>query len=223
MAPRRFWNALGELARIAGEVEPPRSVLIELAAAWGGSWPAGHELLAAVAYHAARVDGPILECGSGLTTTVLAVFAARTGKLVWTLEHLPHWGEQTRRVLARLGCDSVVLHVAPLRDYGSFDWYDPRRDVLPKDFALVVCDGPPGRTRGGRRGLLPVLGARLAPGCVVLLDDAARPGEARVIEAWSRRLAIPYRVYGVEKPFAVLQLPDAERCQEPFIDRWPPA
>ena len=208
------------MGRIAGEVEPPRALLVEPAAAWGGSWPAGPKLLAAVAYHATRVDGPILECGSGLTTAVLAVLAAKTSRPVWTLEHLPHWGEQTQRVLGRLGCDSVVLHVVPLCNYGSFDWYDPPRDVMPNDFALVMCDGPPGRTRGGRRGLLPFPGTCLDPGYVVLLDDPARPREACVVEAWSLRLAVPYRVYGVEKPFAVLRLPDDERCQEPFLDRW---
>ena len=36
---------------------------------------------------------------------------------------------------------------------------------------------PPGSTRGGRYGLLTVLGERLAPGCTILLDDAGRPDE----------------------------------------------
>jgi hypothetical protein len=216
-APRRFWNALAELARIAGESEPPGALWHELVIAWGDGWSAGRELLAGVAYHARRGEGPILECGSGLTTAVLAVLSDMTGRALWTLEHLPRWGEQTRRVIERVGGRAVSLHVAPLRDHGGFDWYDPPREVMPRDFGLVVCDGPPGRTRGGRYGLVPVLGDHLRTGCPVLLDDARRPGEARILEAWSRRLEVPYELYGIERPFGVLHWP-GERCQEPFVD-----
>ena len=47
---------------------------------------------------------------------------------------------------------------------GSFVWYDVPKDVWPAEFRLVVCDGPPGDMKGGRYGLLPLVGARLPPG-----------------------------------------------------------
>src|SRR5437899_7048669 len=51
-------------------------------------WSAGVEFLDAVAAAALAEEGdPILECGSGLTTLVLATVARRTGSAVWTLEH----------------------------------------------------------------------------------------------------------------------------------------
>jgi hypothetical protein len=56
---------------------------------------------------------------------------------------------------------------------------------MPPAFQLVICDGPPGETPGGRYGLWPVLGQRLAPGAVILLDDADRPGEEEVLRRWS--------------------------------------
>ena len=52
-------------------------------------------------------------------------------------------------------------------------------------YPLAACDGPPGKTLGGRYGLLPVLGDRLPAGSVILLDDATRSGEAEVLRRWT--------------------------------------
>jgi len=71
-----------------------------------------------------------------------------------------------------------------MRDYGEFHWYEPPLQSMPEQFRLVICDGPPGDTPGGRRGLLPVMNARLRPGSIVLLDDAQRSGEIEAIRRW---------------------------------------
>jgi hypothetical protein len=55
---------------------------------------------------------------------------------------------------------------------------------MPLEFRLVICDGPPGATAGGRYGLLPVLGERLAAEATILLDDSDREGEAEVLQRW---------------------------------------
>ena len=73
---------------------------------------------------------------------------------------------------------------SPLRDYGAFSWYDPPLQELPDNFRLVVCDGPPGMTKGGRYGLLPVFGSRLPQGTVIVLDDADRPSEVELLNRW---------------------------------------
>jgi hypothetical protein len=73
---------------------------------------------------------------------------------------------------------------SPLRDYGDFSWYDPPSQNLPDQFRLVVCDGPPGQTKGGRYGLLPVFGPRLREGTVIVLDDADRPAEVELVNRW---------------------------------------
>jgi len=92
-----------------------------------------------------------------------------------------------------------------LRDYGDFDWYDVDPLELPT-FSLVICDGPQGSTRGGRLGLLPVLRERLAPGCSILLDDAARPSEREVLRRWKLQAPLRYDLRGEEKPFAAIEL-----------------
>ncbi len=54
---------------------------------------------------------------------------------------------------------SVLIDLAPPRDYVDFTSYShtvaPHLQASP--FELVICDGPPGSTRGGRYGLVPVM------------------------------------------------------------------
>jgi hypothetical protein len=167
-------------------VEPSR--LARLRTAWGNdAFTAPLRFLEVVADRARNTGGPILECGSGCSTLVLGLIAAVSGAEVWSLEHDPVWHQETRKRLDRCGLPDVRLIHAPLRSYGAYDWYAPPGElVLPDRFTVVVCDGPPSMgTRGGRYGLLPVLGDRLGPGTEILLDDASRDEEAAVIQRWS--------------------------------------
>jgi len=176
---------------------------------WGHGWSAEAEYLDALAAAASAEHGPILECGSGLTTLVLATIAQRTGSPIWTLEHDPDWLRVAERGLRRFGLDANV-RLTPLRDYGDFDWYDVAPTDVPT-FGLVICDGPPNWTRGGRYGLLPVLGERLAPGCTILLEDAGRPGERETLRRWQSEGMIGYEIRGEERRFALARVPTAAR------------
>jgi predicted O-methyltransferase YrrM len=197
------------LRRAAARPEPPPGLLRQLSAVWGNeAFAAGPEYLEAVWSEAARRRGGlVLECGCGLSTLVLAALGRTRRFGTWTLEHDPQWAVRTRRALRLAGLASrVELRVAELRSYGEYDWYAVPED-LPDRFSLVVCDGPPGDTRGGRFGLLPVLGDRLEPGCPVLLDDAAREGEQAVMSEWARAYGASAVVQGRDKPFATIALP----------------
>jgi predicted O-methyltransferase YrrM len=167
-------------------------------------WAAGPEYLDAIAAVAVAEEGPILECGSGLTTLVLAAVAQRTGSSIWSLEHDARCFHIVESRLRQFGLDANV-QMTPLRAYGDFDWYDVDRLPLPT-FSLVVCDGPPKRTRGGRVGLVPVLGERLAPGCLILLDDAARPEEREVLRRWASDRPLRYELRGASRPYAAVEL-----------------
>lgn len=161
----------------------------ELVYGWGNeSWSADSRYLAACLSEANRSPLPVLECGSGLSTLLLGAVCQSRGIELWSLEHLPKWAARTREGLSRFGIQAAKICMAPLRSYGDFDWYDPPLEQMPKKFGLVVCDGPPSTTTGGRYGLAPVMGATLSPGCVILLDDANRPSEADVADRWSREL-----------------------------------
>ena len=165
---------------------PTVAVLAELRLTWDNDGYSGKvAYLVEIARRAVLTRGPILECGSGLSTILLGLLAARRGIDVWSLEHIPEWHARVRSVLESLGIPTVHLHLTPLRNYGDFDWYSLPLASMPHTFQLVVCDGPPGTNRGGRYGLLPVMRTRLLEGFLVLLDDAARPEEQNMIQRWA--------------------------------------
>jgi Methyltransferase domain len=170
----------------------PIMALSALREAWGNlGFAAEASYLCAVLQFARESPGAILECGSGLTTLLLAFTVPQ---MTSSLEHLETW---RRHVQTRLwwagGCAKILR--APLRRYGAFDWYDLPAD-LPREFSLVICDGPPGETMGGRYGLLPVVGERLRKGAIILMDDAHRPNELTVLERWKQEAGWQYTIHG---------------------------
>jgi hypothetical protein len=170
----------------------------DLVYGWGnGDWSALPEYLEAVASYCRGASTPILECGSGLTTLVMASLGAE----IYALEHDSFWRRRVEDKLDQFGLSARVI-AAPLRSYGTFDWYDVDVATMPR-FSLVVCDGPPGETtRGGRYGLLPVMRERLADGCTVLLDDADRSGEREVLQGWAESLE-SFQTYGRTESYAI--------------------
>lgn len=191
------WRALE-----AGSDIPRR--LIE---GWGNaSWSTDDEYLIASMSELRRTEGPILECGSGLSTIVLGIVARQMGREVWTLEHDAQWGERVGKALAERGVASVHLCVAPLKNYGDFSWYDPPLDAMPRQFGLVICDGPPGKGHGGRSGFLPVMRNRIAARCTILLDDTIRDEERSIALRWSDELGAPAQFCGKRKSFAAIRV-----------------
>lgn len=198
------------LKRPLAATEPGSPILADLVYGWGNEvWSALQEYLAASIRHALTARGPILECGSGLTTLLVGAAAQRAGVSLWSMEHLPEWGEKVRRHLTRYHLDSVHLCVAPLRDYAGYSWYAPPLTAMPDNFSLVVCDGPPGSTWGGRYGLLPIMGKKLAPDCIILLDDAARPDEQAIAQRWQAESGGSYETLGWQKPYIRMFLKDS--------------
>jgi len=178
---------MARVERSASDPAARRDALASLQRVWANEgYAADLEYLEEVARQAATTHGPVLECGSGLTTLALALLAARRGVQVLTLEHEPAWLAHVQAMARRGGGGAITVCETPLRSYEDFDWYDVSRLELPAEFRLVVCDGPPGTTRGGRYGLLPVMREHLASGAVILLDDAARAGESEVLDRWCR-------------------------------------
>jgi hypothetical protein len=199
-ALRRF-RGLPDLAAV------DRATVARLSYGWGNeSWSAGFEYLRRCLGVVAEAGGPVLECGSGLSTVLVGLAAQRRGLELWSFEHIPAWRERVQAEVARQRLDNVRLCLTPLRDRGEFAWYEPP-DGLPSRFEVVVCDGPPGDTKGGRYGLWPVLRDRIAPGAQALLDDAGRPEETAILRRWAAETGGTFAIEGDEKPFGVFQLP----------------
>jgi len=177
-------------------------VLADLIYGWGNAtWSALEEYLAACIHHAMASRGPILECGSGLSTILLGVIAKKRGQSHWAFEHKPEWATKVQIYLDKYKLDSVVLCLNPLKDYGNFCWYDPPLESIPDRFSLVICDGPPGSTKGGRYGVVPIMLERLEPGCVILLDDAHRTPEIEIAKRWATELDSTFEICGAKKPY----------------------
>lgn len=198
-------RAIRRLRRAAAGAELDRATIADMLYGWNNPWSVQAEVIRALWMQAWESEGPILECGSGLSTLLLAVVAERREVAFVSLEHDPTWYAHLIRTLARLRLDTARVELAPLVHHTDHDWYH-LPDNLPTGFGLVICDGPPGDTYGGRYGLLPAMADRLAPGCVILMDDAARPGERGVLERWMHEHAATHRVEGTDKPYAVVSL-----------------
>jgi Methyltransferase domain len=186
---QRRLRAFERELRMGMGTAPSPALAEDLRITWGNcGWSATAGFLVTMVDWFGRTSGSVVECGSGLSTLLLAVVAAHTGRQVLTLEHDPQWAEQVRRAVPKRMHSAVEIALAPLRAYGDFDWYTVRGLAPAAPIGFVVCDGPPGSTRGGRYGLGPVLGPMLAQGCVVLVDDTQRAADRSAVERWQEEL-----------------------------------
>jgi hypothetical protein len=203
-----FWRAMRRFMRDLPQTSQgfDPQLLGELVQGWGNTWSAQQEFLSACLEAVRDADGPVLECGSGLSTILAGAVAQSRGTRLWTLEHDARWAAQTQNTLHRYRIYSVTVSLAPIRSYGDFDWYAlPSLQTVPGNISLVICDGPPGGTRGGRFGLVPVMLDKLRPDCTILLDDGAREDERAIAARWGQRLATNPELIGKEKPFIRLR------------------
>jgi len=183
MFPRVFRRFLSMIQ--AGQV-PDSGIYSQLVLAWGNvSFSADTRYLQFCVSQVQAGSGPVLECGSGLSTLVVAAVASVRGRELYSLEHHAGWREKVQRELDRFGLSRVAhLPSTKLVSYGDFDWYEVAQANIPTGLTLVICDAPPHSTHGGRSGLMPVMRKSLSPGCRVLMDDGVRQGEREIVRKW---------------------------------------
>jgi len=169
-----------------------------------GNWPAGVDLMRTCIQRARHTTGHIVECGSGLSTLLMGLAAAPEGRQVWALEHHEDWFHRMRREIKRQGLDNVHLVHAPLKSYGDFDWYDIDPAQLPRPVGLLLVDGPPADTKGGRRGALSLLAPIIHSPCTIIVDDVDREDELLLLRDWARQLNAEYQILGRLQDFAVM-------------------
>jgi predicted O-methyltransferase YrrM len=150
--------------------------------------PAGLVSICNEIVHGRRTS--IVECGSGVSTVVLARLLRQRGAggRVIALEHDADWAQLVNELLAQDQLSEfgrVVL--APLE--GEPAWYSlGSLTELPSTIDLLIVDGPPADRPGNglrRAPALSILEPRLSETAVVYLDDINRPGEQSVLEGWN--------------------------------------
>ncbi len=138
-----------------------------------------------------------LELGAGASTIVIARALQILGHgKVLSLEQDAAHAEATRADLRARGLEAIasVVH-APLQAWpqareGEPEWFSPAAlhdipEPLGPPWDLVIVDGPSTVERADARWpALPRLIGTLAQDAIVLLDDAARPGERAIVAAW---------------------------------------
>lgn len=154
-------------------------------------WAASPDLLRHLTMYALQAKPEfIVECGSGVSTLVLARCAQLNGAgHVCSLEHSLDTVQQVRRNLAHheLSEFATVLH-APLQQYElggqTWSWYS--LEGLPETgIDMLFVDGPPGATQAlARYPAGPFLLNRLTPGAAAFLDDAGRSDEKQISQRW---------------------------------------
>lgn len=190
-------KAIADLVATAPAL-PTDAQLRQLEKGWDNPAAGDLDYLRVVLDLCQRADGPILECGSGLTTFLLGAYATQP---VWTLEADERWHARVSGEARAAGIAGARIVHAPLRDYGEFFWYE-LPEGLPEQFGLVVCDGPAaGGLKGGRMGLMPMVGERITSGAAIVVDRGM-VHERVAVEVWERDYGLvaedtttPYRVY----------------------------
>ncbi len=137
----------------------------------------------------------IVELGSGVSTVIAAAALRQlgTGRII-SLDHDEHYASLTRSHLRhhRLTDWAEVRH-APIEvthiDGQAWNWYS--KSALGHEGAidLLIVDGPPRKVQSlARYPAVRVLFDRLAPNCVIVVDDTNRGDEREIVRRWKSDL-----------------------------------
>lgn len=135
----------------------------------------------------------VLEASSGVSTIVIAYCLKQLGwGNVIALEHDQQFAAVTKQQICEHGLEQFARVIdAPLVTHQvngqTMQWYDLSELKGLDQIELLVIDGPPATTdcqQDARFPALPLLYQKLTPGCPIVLDDADREEERRIVRSW---------------------------------------
>lgn len=135
----------------------------------------------------------VMEASSGISTLMVAYCLKQLGGgQVISLEHEEKYAAISRNNLIKHGLqDYATVVYAPLKEITlngkSWLWYDTAQIPDVQNIDLLIVDGP--TQHGQKREMtrypaMPVLFKSLNPNTTVLLDDANRKDEKKLIKLW---------------------------------------
>ena len=164
-----------------------------------------------------RKPGLILELGSGVSTLLCGYCLERNGHgTIVSVEHEDQYVRATAENVRKHRLDPFVRVIhAPLRDITlrkrSYSWYDKHSivdEIGSQKVDVLIVDGPPAKIgKETRYPAIPRLFDRLADQAIVLVDDAGRPDERKIVRRWVRKfptLTLDYLRW-TEKGTAILK------------------
>tara|TARA_B100000161_G_C33448203_1_gene367855 strand:+ start:71 stop:721 length:651 start_codon:yes stop_codon:yes gene_type:complete len=163
-------------------------------------WTAREDYIFNLIKFETKVDNSIIELGSGLTTLILS---AITKKDFLSLENNYEFFLNTQKYLKKFKLNESNLRYSQLKDYGDFEWYNISKLKIPNRLDLIICDGPPSTTKGGRLGIIKILNL-LSVGGFIIMDDANRKGEQKVIKYIKKNFK-EYKSFNLDKSTVLLK------------------
>lgn len=181
---RSLWGGkLADKQALLDRLDLPHDALPHL-----GSWKADTYFLWRIVNAIERIQPrEVVELGCGASSLVIAKALDKNGggRLTSYDQHAD-FVESTALWLAGHDLSASLRHAPIVADPTSWShcWY--QLSGVPAEIDLLVIDGPPWALNPFIRGRAEVLFDRIRPGGMVLLDDAARPGERVVAMRWKR-------------------------------------
>lgn len=167
--------------------------------------------------NAAAAEGPVLQCGANPLTLLLAIVMQRRSQYLWTLEHSPSWAHMMRSLLERYDLRAGQVIQAPAEAFGDHIFYVLDAKQLPRDIAMVVCDGS-NVLPNGLRGVVRRLPDHLSHRCVLLVRNTRRPKDLDFASKWAKSVNAPFILNDRGEPFVKIamrdQTPDADRISD---------
>lgn len=131
---------------------------------------------------ARKAEGPLLECGSGLSTLVMGLALRGSKHQLYSLENDLDWIERVKVWLDRYGAENVNLLYAPLYPSTSGErWYGVDPEEMCAHFDGVLIDGP-ARTGAKRSVVFDVLGEHIKHARTWIIDDTEDAEESGLLE-----------------------------------------
>lgn len=136
----------------------------------------------------------IVEAGSGVST-LIASYALKKynpkGKII-SFDHDDLFANLTKEEIHKhqLNKYSEIIH-SELIDYPDykFSWYDIRKATFENKIDLVIIDGPPSKlNKLARYPAIPLLLDNMSDKAIIILDDARRKYEQKIIAKWQKKL-----------------------------------
>ncbi|MBK9042485.1 MAG: hypothetical protein IPN97_04565 [Saprospiraceae bacterium] len=182
---KRVWPQFEYL--VENNIEVPDEILRKVIYGWGNMGYSSDISLSRALINLSMINKEsILECGSGISTLIVGVIARKNKIELHSLENNLEWYNKMSELCKKLNLITTHIHYVPLVKYEDFDWYDIEKINLPNNLSLVLCDGPPAQTRGGRIGLLPVCNKYFVRKCKIIMDDICRQDERLIIDSWKK-------------------------------------
>ena len=181
---RSLWGGrIKDKHALLDRLELPHDALPNL-----GSWKADTWFLWRIVETIERLrPREVVELGCGASSLVIARALERNGGgRLTSFDQHEGFVASTGEWLGGYGLTPTMRHAPLAEDKSSWStiWYD--LSAVPQEIDLLVIDGPPWTLNPFVRGRAETLFDRIVPGGVVLLDDAARPGERVVAARWRR-------------------------------------